>query len=252
MSTSIFVSICFLCVPMITSAEYTPLADGLSSIYQNSDSFGVFFNALFEIALTIGSVLAVLLIAVSGLQYMTTDAVSGKTSSKERMQQAILGLLMLLGVWLFFNEINPNILNLNLTLETGSAPITTTPVTPREDVQNIYPNYTNETWTPINPGDTCSSEKGEGWVAVRESRCPGVSPYGAGGRDCCALNPDFVSDAHSKGTTYPPSERRNLPSGSWCYVRPNSSSNCFSSQNACTAGFNSDPDKPQGGCGLVQ
>ena len=77
-----------------------------------------YFTNLFNLALVVGAILSVLIIASAGLQYMTTDAVSGKGESKGRIWQAILGLLMLLSVWIFFKEINPNILNLDLTLET--------------------------------------------------------------------------------------------------------------------------------------
>ena len=90
-----------------------------------------YFTNLFNLALVVGAILSVLIIASAGLQYMTTDAVSGKGESKGRIWQAILGLLMLLSVWIFFKEINPNILNLDLTLETleitGSKLDTTPP-----------------------------------------------------------------------------------------------------------------------------
>jgi len=79
-------------------------------------NFSTYFDNLFNLALIIGATLAVLMIATSGLQYMTTDAVSGKTEGKERIQRAILGLLMLLAVGLFFSTVNPNILNINLSL----------------------------------------------------------------------------------------------------------------------------------------
>ncbi|QSH39182.1 hypothetical protein JXR01_02650 [Candidatus Kaiserbacteria bacterium] len=257
---SVGVLFSLLVIPSFVDAAYTPLANGLGNL--DTENLGNFFNNLFQIALTIGAVLAVLIIAVSGLQYMTTEAASGKGSSRERMQQAVLGLLMLLSVWLFFNEINPDILNLDFVL----SPVNITVAKPSESgapseqnttgatlvAPDVLPEYTDETWTRMSIGETCSSVKGEGWEAVRESRCPGVSPFGTDTRDCCALNPNYISNAHANGTIYPPTDRRNLPSGSWCYTLPNSSNNCFSSQNDCSAAVKSDPSNPLGGCGEIR
>lgn len=114
-----FTLVLVLLIPALTGAEaaYEPLAKGLGGLNIGADSLGEYFNTLFELTVLVGSVLAVLMIAIGGLQYMTTDSVSGKGSGRERIKQAVLGLLMLLGVWLFFKEINPNILKLDFELE---------------------------------------------------------------------------------------------------------------------------------------
>jgi len=101
--------------PLKTYAAGTLVSDALGLEAGNLDAY---FTNLFNLALVIGAVLAVLIIATAGLQYMTTDAISGKGESKDRIWQAVLGLLMLLSVYLFFKEINPNILNLDLKLDT--------------------------------------------------------------------------------------------------------------------------------------
>lgn len=71
-----------------------------------------YINALFDLAVLIGAVIAVFVIASAGFQYMTTDAISHKKEGKERITQALTGLIMLLGIWIFFNQINPDILKL--------------------------------------------------------------------------------------------------------------------------------------------
>lgn len=98
----------------------TLVSDGLGL---GTGNLGGYFNNLYELALLVGAVLAVLIIASAGLQYMSTDAISGKSESKTRITQALIGLLMLLGVWLFFNEIRPDILNLDFELEETSVQI---------------------------------------------------------------------------------------------------------------------------------
>ena len=71
-----------------------------------------YINALFNLAVLIGAVLAVFIIASAGLQYMTTDAIMQKSDAKKRIQNALFGLIMMLSIWIFFNQINPEILKL--------------------------------------------------------------------------------------------------------------------------------------------
>ena len=112
----IFFLVLILFIPALVGAqEYQSLA-GFGSFNLGAGTFSEYFGNLFRIALLVGSVIAVLMIAAAGIQYMTTDAVTGKAESKKHIYNAIIGLLMLLGVWLVFNEINPDILDLNLNL----------------------------------------------------------------------------------------------------------------------------------------
>jgi hypothetical protein len=103
-------------VPIPAHAQETTLVS--DNLGLGSGDLTVYLNNVFELALLVGAILAVLIIASAGLQYMSTDAVSGKTTSRERIVQAVLGLLMLLGVWLFFNEIDPTILDLTINQKT--------------------------------------------------------------------------------------------------------------------------------------
>ncbi|MAZ67262.1 hypothetical protein CL652_00635 [bacterium] len=115
--SGIISALSFVLLPVfpVRAQEKTLVSDGLGL---GSDNFSGYLNNLFELALLIGAILAVLIIASAGLQYMSTDAVSGKTTSRERIFQAVVGLLMLLGIWIFFAEINPNILKTDLSLDT--------------------------------------------------------------------------------------------------------------------------------------
>ena len=115
-----------LSVPFVAEAQYKPLVEGLGIPgLSGTPTIAGVVNGLFNLALVLGSVLAVLIIAGSGLQYMSTDAVFQKKDSVYRMSYAILGLLMLLGTWLFFNEINPNILNLTISATQTSGGVST-------------------------------------------------------------------------------------------------------------------------------
>lgn len=72
-----------------------------------------FFNGMFMFGVSIAAFLAVLMIAIGGIQYMSTDAVSGKTEGRERIQYAVMGLLLVLFSWILLKQINPEILNFN-------------------------------------------------------------------------------------------------------------------------------------------
>ena len=77
----------------------------------NPCPFGKYLNILIKLFFGICGVLAVVMIVMGGIQYMTSDLVSSKEAGKESIRNAILGLLLGLGAWLILNTINPDLLN---------------------------------------------------------------------------------------------------------------------------------------------
>jgi len=61
--------------------------------------------------------LAVIMIIWGGIQYMSTDAISGKSEAKNTIQNAIWGLLLAISAWLILNTINPDLVKFNLNIE---------------------------------------------------------------------------------------------------------------------------------------
>jgi membrane-bound lytic murein transglycosylase B len=55
------------------------------------------------------------MIVMGGIEYMTTELISSKEAGKERIRNAIFGLLLALGAWTILNTINPNILKSDLS-----------------------------------------------------------------------------------------------------------------------------------------
>lgn len=83
-----------------------------------------FLNKAFELAIAIGAILAVLRILYGGMLYMGTDTFGKKSKAKEILQDAVLGLLLLLGTYIILEQINPEILNLNInppSVQTGTS-----------------------------------------------------------------------------------------------------------------------------------
>jgi hypothetical protein len=133
---------------------YQPLVADLP--FTNSEAgsgLGTFLKQIFNWGIGIAISLAILVIILGGVQYMTTDAIFKKEEGKKRITGAVAGLLLALSGWLILNQINPDILkntDLNLKKETfegegiligeneGSSG--NTPTTPGENV-------------PYTPGD---------------------------------------------------------------------------------------------------
>ena len=62
-------------------------------------------------------VLAMIMIMAGGLEYMTTELISNKEQAKERIANAIFGLLLALGAYTILYTINPELLNTNIKIE---------------------------------------------------------------------------------------------------------------------------------------
>ena len=64
-------------------------------------------------ALSAGAILAVLRLGYAGWLYMgAADMWGSKQHAKDVIMDAVLGLLLLIGIWIVLNQINPNLLNL--------------------------------------------------------------------------------------------------------------------------------------------
>jgi hypothetical protein len=96
--------------------------------------------------------LAVVMIVIGGIEYMTTELISGKEAGKERILHAIFGLLLALGAWTLLNQINPDILKTDLSsLQNVTVNVALT------QAQQIS-NYTGKgTCTPVaNASSPCA------------------------------------------------------------------------------------------------
>jgi hypothetical protein len=133
-----------------TTNGFVPLA-----CYSNSPQFSNIFNqtglsgyvtAVFTTALSIGAILAVLRIAYGGYMYMgSADMWGNKQQAREIIGDAIIGLLLLFGIYLILYQLNPNLLNLNVL----------------NDI------------TPVSPAASSSATQGS--IAVPSNTAPGSS-----------------------------------------------------------------------------
>lgn len=119
------VSILFLLfafAPAVLAQGFTALAPipGLTDTAQtsvvNSASLASFFNNLYKYLIGLAASFAVIMIIWGGLEISTQDSISKKGAGKEKITNAIFGLVLVLSPVLVFSIINPSILNLSLNL----------------------------------------------------------------------------------------------------------------------------------------
>lgn len=139
---------------------FVPLAEipGLTDpTTANTPGFANFFNNLYKYLVGLAAILAVIMIIWGGLEYSTQDSISKKSDGKERIYQALFGLVLVLSPVLVFSIINPNILNLSLNLKPlDTASGTTSPPCPAGQT-GTPPNCTTPTACPEGQTGTPSN-----------------------------------------------------------------------------------------------
>lgn len=84
---------------------------------------GQYIVGVFNLAISIAGVLAVIMIIYGGIKYMSTEAVSGKGDAKDTIQNAVFGLVLAIGAWLILYTINPRLVEFNLSIPRSEVPI---------------------------------------------------------------------------------------------------------------------------------
>ncbi len=109
-----------------------------------------------RLAIQIAGALAVIMIVIGGVQYASTDAINGKSEGKERIQNAIYGLLLAIGAFFILNSVNPETLNLNLEIKRpggSSGAVTTPPANPATPANPLSPgDLAGKAWPAAWPG----------------------------------------------------------------------------------------------------
>jgi hypothetical protein len=101
--------------------ENTTNSPMLSQFYGSGNLPGL-INAAFKIAISVGAILAVLQLAYAGFIYMgSADMWGEKAVAKEKIRNAVIGLLLLLAIYTILFQINPDLVNLNVLRSIGSS-----------------------------------------------------------------------------------------------------------------------------------
>ena len=73
-----------------------------------------YINALFTMAIGLAALIAVIKIIIAGVKYMFSEIVTDKGAAKKDIQNALLGLIIILASVTLLRTINPNLVNMNL------------------------------------------------------------------------------------------------------------------------------------------
>lgn len=87
-----------------------PIGFDLSGIQNtNQNAFGEWLSFLLKIAISVGGLVAVVMLVFGGVVYMVSEVVDKKHEALERIQASFLGLFILIASWLILNTINPQL-----------------------------------------------------------------------------------------------------------------------------------------------
>lgn len=98
-----------------TSIFQTDTETGRRYVNLEDLQIGDYINQIFRIALAILFVIAIIMIIIAGVQYMTVESFYGKSNARNRITNAVVGLLVALGISLILGTINPKLLEVNFT-----------------------------------------------------------------------------------------------------------------------------------------
>lgn len=80
----------------------------------STPTFSEYLEKIYIIGIGLAGILAVLMIVIGGIQYIGSGmSPSGKSDAKDRITNAIMGLLLALLSYLILNTIDPNLVSLN-------------------------------------------------------------------------------------------------------------------------------------------
>lgn len=109
------VSVCFAGSTVVFAQDYVPLTKGgIPLVSGNTVDMQVLLNALLGLTVGVAALLAIIMIVIGGFEYMTTDSAFKMGNAKERITNAIVGLLIVLAAVLILQTINPDIVSLNI------------------------------------------------------------------------------------------------------------------------------------------
>lgn len=78
------------------------------------EGLGVMFNTVYIIVIIIGSIFAVVKIAVAGTRYMMSDVITSKESARQDINGAILGLVIILSTYIVLSTIYPDLVSFDI------------------------------------------------------------------------------------------------------------------------------------------
>lgn len=101
-----------LLAPLPETYKTNTCTDITSPTQNCRTDFITYLQGIYKLAIGAGGALAVILFTIGGFQYMITDVAKTKEDGKKKMQNSILGLVLILTAYIVLYTINPDLLKL--------------------------------------------------------------------------------------------------------------------------------------------
>jgi hypothetical protein len=139
-----------------------------------------YVQAIYNLAISVGALLAVIQIIFAGVEYMFSDVVTSKSAAIKRIRGSLLGLLIIISAVLLLQTINPDLLNLDIFKNAPSIDTIQTSSTEKYTPAKIGDKVdTMSTDAVKNLVDTCSKSGGVvGATGSGSGRSGGKTTYG--------------------------------------------------------------------------
>jgi len=151
--------------------------------------FGNYLNIIIKLVIGIAAVLAMVMIVMGGIEYMTTELVSGKENGKDTIRNAILGLLIALGAYLILNTINPQLLSACL----DKLPQATITILPFDATINSYVVKTNSASCKIMTNGDCTPANLKSYFGNKAENASKICSVESGGKPDLKSGFDYCS-----------------------------------------------------------
>lgn len=100
----------------VFDTSYTPLAPIPNVATQDQPvKMSIYLEGMIKLLIGAAGVLAVIMIIIGGVQYMTTDVIDSKSAAKDKIVSALKGFLLAIISWLILYTINPSLLNMDVS-----------------------------------------------------------------------------------------------------------------------------------------
>ena len=87
-------------------------------------SINTYISYIFKFSIALAAFLAVLMIIIGGFQYVTSDIPGAKGDARQRIENAIYGLILIFASYLILYTIDPRLVQVKTTIDPVSKPIT--------------------------------------------------------------------------------------------------------------------------------
>lgn len=111
------IALCFVLAAPTVFAEplsyepLVPLPHVSDQGAQGTSQLSKYVIGMFQLLIGIAAALAVIMIVIGGIEYMSTDAISGKSDGRKKIENALWGLALAISSYLILSTIDPYFLN---------------------------------------------------------------------------------------------------------------------------------------------